>query len=258
MTKNYVALPYEYLEEMEALSDEEFGQLCRGLLRYSMEGIPIRPEGNLRFYTRRVMNREDRFREGFADLQSKRSQAGKKGAEARWGVSASPDGNAMRSDSNGMRSDSNAIAPDGKNGQTEAKAETKTKTKTEAEAEAEAEAETEAGLLPAAAGEKDGSTASAPRRADRPTREQVFDFLRERGLQVDGERFWNYYQARDWLTRNGKPVDWRKRAESWAETETGLWARTAPPGRTPAQQRAENVSSIDEMRRALERMRAEA
>ncbi|MCD7802746.1 MAG: hypothetical protein LUH09_07615 [Clostridiales bacterium] len=249
MTKNYVALPYEYLEEMEALSDEEFGQLCRGLLRYSMEGIPIQPEGNLRFYTRRVMNREDRFREGFADLQSKRSQAGKKGAEARWGVSASPDGNAMRLDSN-------AIAPDGKNGQTETKAETETKTKTKTETEAEAE--TEAGLLPAAAGEKGGSTASAPRRADRPTREQVFDFLRERGLQVDGERFWNYYQARDWLTRNGKPVDWRKRAENWAETETGLWARTAPPGRTAAQRRAENVSSIDEMRRALERMRAEA
>ncbi|MCD7735038.1 MAG: hypothetical protein LUH48_07960 [Clostridiales bacterium] len=252
MTKNYAALPYEYLEEMEALSDEEFGQLCRGLLRYSMEGIPIQPEGNLRFYTRRVMNREDRFREGFADLQSKRSQAGKKGAEARWGVSASPDGNAMPEDSNAMRLDSNAMAPDGKNGQTETKAETETETKTETEAEAEA------GLLPAAAGEKGGSTASAPRRADRPTREQVFDFLRERGLQVDGERFWNYYQARDWLTRNGKPVDWRKRAESWAGTETGLWARTAPPGRTAAQRRAENVSSIDEMRRALERMRAEA
>ncbi|MCD7881317.1 MAG: hypothetical protein LUG47_06615 [Clostridiales bacterium] len=187
MTRNFVALPYEYLEEMEALSDEEFGRLCRVLLRYSMEGEPIRPEGNLRFYTRRVMNREDRFREGFADLQRKRSEAGKKGAEARWGISASPDANAMRSDSNAMRSDSNAMRSDSnamrsdsKNGQTETKAETKTKTKTEAEAEAET------GLLPAAAGEKGGPTASAPRRADRPTRGDVF--VCKTGQSFRGER----------------------------------------------------------------------
>ncbi|MCD7754089.1 MAG: hypothetical protein LUH41_06070 [Clostridiales bacterium] len=264
MTKNYAALPYEYLEEMEALSDEEFGQLCRGLLRYSMEGIPIQPEGNLRFYTRRVMNREDRFREGFADLQRRRSEAGKKAANARWGRAETLDNSALSPDSDSMPSDSKGMPTDAENAKTETKAETKTETeaKTETETKTETktktEAEAEAGLLPADAGEKGGSTASAPRRADRPTREQVFDFLRERGLRVDGERFWNYYQARDWLTRNGKPVDWRKRAESWAGTETGLWARTAPPGRTAAQQRAENVSSIDEMRRALERMRAEA
>ncbi len=198
MNRNYVALPYEYLEEMEALSDEEFGLLCRGLIRYSREGEPIQPEGNLRFYTWRVMGREDRFQEGFADQQRKRSQAGKKGAEARWGTPASPDDDVMEPDSDAMPADSTAMAPDSKNGQTEAKAETKakadTKTKTKAAAEAdtktntdtetdeEAEAEIklknknklelenegEPKALPAAAGERNGLAVSALKRADHP------------------------------------------------------------------------------------------
>ncbi|MCD7945521.1 MAG: hypothetical protein LUF81_02775 [Clostridiales bacterium] len=287
MNRNYVALPYEYLEEMEALSDEEFGLLCRGLLQYSMEGTPIQPEGNLRFFTRRVMSREDRFQEGFADQQRKRSQAGKKGAEARWGASASPesDGNTMAPDSDAMPADSTAMAPDDKNGQTETKAKAKTKTKTETETDTKAEAETktktdtEAGeeakadpklknkleledegepkALPAAAGERNGPAVSAPTGADHPpTREEVLDFLQDRGLRIDGERFWDYYQARNWRTRNGKPMDWRRRAEHWAETQWGPGGQVVPLRPTEAQRRAENRANIEEMRRALERMKA--
>ena len=33
MPRNYAALPYDYLEEMALLSDEEFGRVCRALLR---------------------------------------------------------------------------------------------------------------------------------------------------------------------------------------------------------------------------------
>lgn len=38
MARNYAALPYDYLEEMEALNDAEFGRLTRALLAYSMTG----------------------------------------------------------------------------------------------------------------------------------------------------------------------------------------------------------------------------
>ncbi|MCD7733981.1 MAG: DUF6291 domain-containing protein [Clostridiales bacterium] len=196
MSRNYVALPYEYLAEMEELDDEEFGRLCRGLLRYSMEGTPIQPEGNLRFYTRRVMNREDRFQESFDEQQRRRSEAGKKAANARWGKAGTLDDNALSPDSVGMPSDSKGMPSDGKNGQTETKAETKAETKTKTEAEAETEAE--AGLLPAAAGEKGGSTASAPRRADRPIKGQELDLVQKKRPDVDDEAFLAYCRSRGW------------------------------------------------------------
>ncbi len=250
MTRSYAALPYEYLEEMEALTDEEFGRLCRGLLRYSREGEPIRSEGNLRFFTRRVMGREDRFQESYEAQRQKLSRAGKKAAAARWGKGATgEDSEPVPSDGAGMPSHA---------GDDNTKAEAKAETKPKPNPKAEAEADTGAGPLPATAGERDdpSASASAQQRADRPTREEVFDYLREKGLRVDGERFWAYYQARDWLTKKGRPVDWRDRARHWAETEGSFGGQVIPLRTTDARRRAENESSIAEMRRALELMKS--
>lgn len=126
MARNYAALPYEYLEEMEALNDAEFGRLTRALLAYSMTGEPIALCGNERFYAKRVMAQEDRFKTSYQDAIGRRSEAGKKGAVKRWD---SKNSNAMASDSK----NSNAIpamASDSKNGYTETKTETKTETDT--------------------------------------------------------------------------------------------------------------------------------
>ncbi|MCD7761058.1 MAG: DUF6291 domain-containing protein [Clostridiales bacterium] len=250
MSRNYVALPYEYLAEMEELDDEEFGRLCRGLLRYSMEGVPIPPEGNLRFFCRRVMGREDRFQESFEEQRRKRSEAGKKAASVRWGKSGASEDVPLSPDSDRMPTDSKGMPTDAQNGNTDTKADTDTKTDTEAETESKANP------LPATAGERGGPSASAPRRADRPTREQVWDYIREKGLNVDGARFWDYYQAQDWRTRNGRPVDWRKRAESWARTQRDSGGQVVPLRPSLARQQAENRANIEEMRRALEQMRA--
>lgn len=99
MARNYAALPHEYLAEMAELTDEEFGRICRALLRYSKDGESVQPVGNERFYLRRVMAQEDRFQASYDELTQKRSEAGMKGAMARW---------------NGK-----AILPDGKTGNTE-------------------------------------------------------------------------------------------------------------------------------------------
>lgn len=83
--RDYAAVPHEYLEEMDALNDAEFGRLVRSLLVYSKEGTPIALCGNERFYAKRVMAREDRFQQSFLASQDKRSAAGQAGANARWG-----------------------------------------------------------------------------------------------------------------------------------------------------------------------------
>lgn len=74
MARDYAALPYDYLDEMEELSDAEFGRLCRSLLEYSMTGTPIALCGNERFYARRVMRREDYYQCSYKE-KAERSRA---------------------------------------------------------------------------------------------------------------------------------------------------------------------------------------
>lgn len=113
MARNYAPLPHEYLEEMDILSDAEFGRLCRALLRYSVDGKEGRLEGAEKVLWKRVKMQEDRFRESYKELTDARREAGKKGAAKRW---------------HDMASDCKAMESDGKNTYTET--ETKTETNT--------------------------------------------------------------------------------------------------------------------------------
>lgn len=84
MARNYMPLPYEWIEEMEELSDAEFGRLMRAAARYSRDGAPIALSGNERFYAKRVMTQQDRYQESYSETSGKRREAGKKGAAKRW------------------------------------------------------------------------------------------------------------------------------------------------------------------------------
>lgn len=106
MARNYAALPHEYLEEMDILSDAEFGRLCRALLKYSMTGEEVQLEGAEKVLLKRVYMQERRFQESYSDLTESRREAGKKGAAKRW---------------HKMASDSKAMASDSKNAYTETK-----------------------------------------------------------------------------------------------------------------------------------------
>ena len=98
MARTYVALLHEYLEEMEELTDEEFGRLCRGLLRYSATGEVFEPSGNERFFVRHVMAQEDRHQESYERISKVRSEAGKKGMASRWGITKDNKHNQTKTD----------------------------------------------------------------------------------------------------------------------------------------------------------------
>ena len=119
MARNYAALPYEYLEEMDALNDAEFGRLTRALLVYSMTGEQMALCGNERFFVKRMMAQEDRFKASYDDIATTRSEAGKAGAAARWQ-------NGKRIFANGKNS--KPMSANGKNGNTETKTDTNTET----------------------------------------------------------------------------------------------------------------------------------
>ena len=84
MPRNYAALPHEYLEEMEALSDAEFGRLCRALLKYSMTGEEESLRGAERLLLKRVFLQERRYQDSYNRLVDKKRSSGKKGAAKRW------------------------------------------------------------------------------------------------------------------------------------------------------------------------------
>ena len=71
MARNYAALYYEYQDEMDALTDEEFGRLMRALISYSRDGTEIPADGNLKFYAKRVMNREDETKRNYDEIAEK-------------------------------------------------------------------------------------------------------------------------------------------------------------------------------------------
>ena len=182
MARNYAALPYDYLEEMAALNDAEFGRLTRALLVYSMTGEPIALCGNERFYAKRVMSQEDRFRASYEEQASILSERGKAGAKARW--SNAKNAKACLS-----------ITSNAKNGNTETNTETETNT------------------LPPNGGKGKWARFSPPSLAE------VTDYCRERGNGVDPERFVDFYAAKGWKGGNQPMKDWRAAVRTWEKRE---------------------------------------
>lgn len=85
MARDYTALPFEYLEEMDYLSDAEYGRLIRALQNYSITGEePEKLSGQEKGHWKRVRNREDRYRVSFDASDRAKSERGAKAANARW------------------------------------------------------------------------------------------------------------------------------------------------------------------------------
>lgn len=180
MARNYAALPYDYLEEMSELNDAEFGRLARALLKYSALGEPVALSGNERFYAKRVMAQEDRFKESYDEVRILRSEAGKKGMASRWN-----------------NKNNTVITSDNKNNNTKTNTETKTNT-----------------LL-----SDDNKSKGAQTRFTPPTVEEVGSYCRERGNSVDPERFVDFYAANGWKIGKNAMEDWQAAVRTWEKRE---------------------------------------
>lgn len=193
MARNYAALPHEYLEEMRELSDAEFGRLCRALLLYSMTGQETQLQGAERLLLRRVYMQERRYQDSYDEVAKKRSEAGKAGAEKRWGK------NRMANAKNSMASDSNAIASHGKNGYTE------TDTNTDS-------------LL-----SNDSKRAyRACAREGLPSAEEADAYIQSLGGNELTSRSWYALYAANWRTLSGHPItpdNWRQVARKYTDGE---------------------------------------
>lgn len=59
-------------------------------------------------------------------------------------------------------------------------------------------------------GEDNGTATPAP-----PSLSQISDYVKNNGLSVNPNRFFSYYNERDWKTPKGNPVDWESKLHEW-------------------------------------------
>lgn len=190
MSRNYAALPHDYLKEMETLTDAEFGRLCRALLKYSSTGEMEELNGNERIVLPRVRMQEDRFQASYADLSDIRSEAGKKGAGKRWQGMAS-DSKAWQNIAN----DGKCHFANGKNGNTE------TNTNTEVK-------ERDANASPKKSADK-------PRRFSPPSVSEVREYIQRKGYHVDAEAFVAFYESKGWMIGKNRMANWCQAVATW-------------------------------------------
>ena len=53
-----------------------------------------------------------------------------------------------------------------------------------------------------------------------PTVEEVREYVKEKGYNIDADYFWSYYNASNWIDRNNEPVlNWKLKLVTWAKKE---------------------------------------
>ena len=72
-----------------------------------------------------------------------------------------------------------------------------------------------------------GNVKQTTERFTPPTHTQVLDYIAEKGLQIDGERFMDYYTANGWMVGKNKMKDWKAALRHWARGDD----RNAAKGR---------------------------
>ena len=97
-----------------------------------------------------------------------------------------------------------------------------------------------------------------------PTREEILRFCEEAGLEIDVDRFINYYTANGWMVGKNKMKDWKATVRNWVHRDV-MSKQSGPAKSAPAPQRSSSSHNFeerdysgvqdDEMSRLAEEMR---
>lgn len=185
MALEYFNAYHSYLESIEPLNDAERGRLFTALLEYSSTGVTPDLRGNERFIFPTMKGQIDRDIAKYEAKCHKNSEI----ASKRW-------------DANGcerMRTDANAcerIFEDANDAKEKEKEKEKKKAKDK---------------------EKESIKRFTP-----PTLAEIADYCRERGNEVDPKRFFDYFEANNWVDSKGQKVkSWKQKVISWEGRNAG-------------------------------------
>lgn len=83
MAREYTPIPFEFLEELDGLSDEEYGRLIRAMQVYSISGEEPELQGVERLFWKRCRNTIDRYNESYEKRNISNAENGRKGGRPR-------------------------------------------------------------------------------------------------------------------------------------------------------------------------------
>ena len=83
MAREYTPIPFEFLDELDGLSDEEYGRLIRAMQVYSISGEEPELEGVERLFWKRCRNTIDRYNESYEKRNTSNAENGRKGGRPR-------------------------------------------------------------------------------------------------------------------------------------------------------------------------------
>lgn len=175
----YIKLFVDYLDAIEPLGDAERGRLFTSLLEYARTGEAPQLGGNERFLFPMMRAQIDRDNAAMAGLSETRSKAGKIGAEAK--------------QANAGFARQNKQMPNLPSKSSYDKDKDKDK-------------------------DKDESITRA-RRFTPPTLDDVLAYVRERGSDVDPQRFLDFYASKGWMVGKNPMKDWKAAVRTWEKRE---------------------------------------
>ena len=182
----YIKLFFDYLDAVEPLGDAEKGRLFTSLLEYAKTGVAPQLSGNERFLFPMMKAQVDRDRASYEELSDHRSKAGKQGGRPRGQEKANAfDEKQTKAKKANAFSESKKSYDKDNDDDYDYDKDVKEKSKRKTE------------FVP-------------------PTLQEVVDYCKERGNQVDPKRFWDYFNASGWVDSKGNNVrSWKQKIITW-------------------------------------------
>ena len=176
----YIKVFVDYLDAIEPLGDAERGRLFTSLLEYARTGEAPQLCGNERFLFPMMRAQIDRDTASMVELSEARSRAGKTGAEAK--------------QANAKFAKQNKQMPNLPSKSIYDKDKDKDKDKDE--------------------------SISRAKRFTPPTLDDVSAYIRERGSNVDAQRFLDFYTAKGWMVGKNPMKDWKAAVRTWEKRDS--------------------------------------
>ena len=189
MALEYIPFYYSYRKKLEKLSDQEIGRLVRALLEYGETGETEELAGRESIAFDFIADDINRAKAAYEERCAKNQR----NIEKRY---------ARQDDTNvydGIRTNTNVY----ETYQTKDKPKTKTNDKTK-----------DNSLPP------NGVSDTRAKRFTPPTLDDVSAYIRERGSNVDAQRFLDFYTAKGWMVGKNRMKDWKAAVRTWEKRDS--------------------------------------
>ena len=185
MALEYIPFYYSYRKKLEKLSDQEVGRLVRSLLEYGETGETEELAGRESIAFDFIADDINRAKAAYEERCAKNQR----NIEKRY---------ARQDDTNvydGIRTNTNVYET----------YQTKDKTKDK----------TKYNSLP-----PNGVSDTRAKRFTPPTLDDVSAYIRERGSNVDAQRFLDFYTAKGWMVGKNRMKDWKAAVRTWEKRDS--------------------------------------